>query len=178
MIPVPCGLSVYNTRNSRFQLPLQEKSVHHTRMDAWADELHLILLKMAGRINRPEIDAAFLARAKVKLDRALFPLLSRIGVQAPIGIVELAALTGRDHSTVSRQVAKLEALGLVERAPHHKDRRMRLLRPTAAGKTMLDKLSRVRRRMIGQHFADWTEAERHLFLSFLKRAFDERTAKS
>jgi DNA-binding MarR family transcriptional regulator len=145
-------------------------------MDDWSDELHRVLLRMAGLVNRPDADAAFLARAKVKLDRALFPLLSRVGVEGPIGTVELAALTGRDHSTVSRQVAKLEAMGLVERAPHAKDRRVRLLRPTAAGQTLLDKFRRVRRKMIGEHFADWTEAERQVFLSLLKRAFDKRIA--
>jgi len=145
-------------------------------MDQWADELHLILLKMAGLMNRPDVDAAFLARAKVKLARALFPLLSRIGIEGPIGTVELAAQTGRDHSTVSRQVARLEALGLVERATDEKDRRVRLLRPTSAGEKVLDKFSRVRRKLIGEHFADWTEAERQIFLSLLKRAFNKSTA--
>ena len=33
----------------------------------------------------------------------------------PIGIVELADRAGRDYTTVSRQVAKLESLGLVRR---------------------------------------------------------------
>jgi DNA-binding MarR family transcriptional regulator len=142
-------------------------------MDDWADEFHRIMLRMAGLMNRPDIDAAFLARTKVKLDRALFPLLSRIGVEGPIGTVELAALTDRDHSTVSRQVAKLEALGLVERALNEKDRRIRHLKPTAAGRAMLDKFSKVRRKMIGEHFAGWTEEDRQAFLSYLKRAFNK-----
>src|SRR5262245_65642803 len=106
-------------------------------MEDWADELHVIMLRMLGAMNRPDVDAAFVARAGVKLDRALFPLLSRIGIEGPIGTVELAALTGRDHSTVSRQVAKLEALGLVERATAERDRRGRLLKPKAAGEGRL-----------------------------------------
>jgi DNA-binding MarR family transcriptional regulator len=147
-------------------------------MDDWADEFHMIMLKITGAINRPDIDADFVARAGVKLDRALFPLLSRIGVEGPIGTVELAALTGRDHSTVSRQVAKLEALGLVQRATAEKDRRVRLLTPTAAGEAMLEEFRKTRRAIIGEHFADWTEDERQVFLSLLRRAFGKWTADS
>jgi DNA-binding MarR family transcriptional regulator len=147
-------------------------------MDDWADELHLIMLRMAGWMNRPDVDAAFVARAGVKLDRALFPLLSRIDIEGPIGTVELAALTGRDHSTVSRQAAKLEALGLVKRTTAEKDRRVRLLTPTAAGEAMLEEFRKTRRAMIGEHFADWTEDERRILLSLLKRAFGKRTAGS
>jgi hypothetical protein len=60
-------------------------------MDDWADELHVTMLQIVGAVNRPDIDADFIARAGVKLDRALFPLLSRIGIEGPIGTVELAA---------------------------------------------------------------------------------------
>ena len=45
------------------------------------------------------------------LDRALFPLLVGIERRGPIGVGDLADLAGRDYSTVSRQVAKLESLG-------------------------------------------------------------------
>jgi DNA-binding MarR family transcriptional regulator len=145
-------------------------------MDDWADEFHVIMLRMLGAMNRPDVDAAFVARAGVKLDRALFPLLSRIGIEGPIGTVELAALTGRDHSTVSRQVAKLEALGLVERATAERDRRVRLLKPTAAGEAMLSEFRKVRREMIAEHFADWTEEERRIFLALLKRTCNKSAA--
>lgn len=42
----------------------------------------------------------------------------------PIGIVKLAERDGRDYTTVSRQVAKLESLGLVERRQSAADRRV------------------------------------------------------
>ena len=76
-------------------------------MADWSDEIHAVLLQLNGYMNRPDLDQAFLARAGVQLDRALFPLLTRIGRAHPISVVELASLVGRDHSTVSRQVAKL-----------------------------------------------------------------------
>lgn len=138
-------------------------------MTHWTDELHTILLQVSGVINRPDVDARFLARSGVKLDRALFPLLTRIGVAGPIGAVELAALVGRDHSTVSRQTAKLEELGLIERTPSSADGRIRLLRPSTAGKHMLSEFARTRRKLMEEHFKKWIPKERDQLLRLLKK---------
>ena len=72
--------------------------VHNARMSNWPDDIHAVLLQLNGYMNRPDLDQAFLARAGVKLDRALFPLLTRIGLYHPISVVELASLVGRNHS--------------------------------------------------------------------------------
>ena len=138
-------------------------------MTHWTDELHAILLQVSGVMNRPDVDARFLARTGVKLDRALFPLLTRIGVAGPIGAVELAALVGRDHSTVSRQTAKLEELGLVERSLSSSDGRVRLLQPSAAGRRMLAEFARTRRKMMEEHFKGWSAQERSHLLRLLKK---------
>jgi DNA-binding MarR family transcriptional regulator len=151
------------------ELLLATTSVHYARMSDWSDELHAVLLQLHGYMNRPDIDQAFLARAGVKLDRALFPLLSRIGRSRPIGVVELASLVGRGHSTVSRQVAKLEALGLVERQAAKGDQRVRLLEPSAAGWKMLDQFARARRRFLSNRLDGWTDEERSMLLDLLKR---------
>ena len=66
-------------------------------------------------MNRPQRDEALIREAGIPLDRALFPLLVGIERFGPIGVVELADRVGRDYTTVSRQVAKLESLGLAER---------------------------------------------------------------
>ena len=138
-------------------------------MRHWTDELHAILLEVTGVMNRPDIDARFLARTGVKLDRALFPLLTRIGAAGPIGAVDLAALVGRDHSTVSRQLARLEELGLVERSPSASDGRVRLLEPSAAGKRMLADFARTRRKLLEEHFKDWSAQERAQLIQLLKK---------
>ena len=137
-------------------------------MTHWTDELHAILLKITGLMNRPDIDARFLEQTGLKLDRALFPLLARIGVEGPIGAVELAAVVGRDHSTVSRQLAKLEELGLLERSPSAADGRVRLLKPSATGKRMLAEFSRTRRKLLEDLFRDWNAHERAQLLRLLK----------
>jgi DNA-binding MarR family transcriptional regulator len=138
-------------------------------MTHWTDDLHAILLQLTGVMTRPDVDTRFLARAGVKLDRALFPLLTRIGVAGPIGAVELAALVGRDHSTVSRQTAKLEELGLIERTPSETDGRVRLLRPSRAGKRMLANFARTRRKLMEDHFRDWSDQERKQLLHLLRK---------
>src|SRR5580658_3200787 len=78
--------------------------VHNTWMsiptDQWADQLHAVFLAMVGYFNRPEPDAMMIVAAGIKLDRALFPLLSRIGLAGKISVVELGHITGKDHSTV------------------------------------------------------------------------------
>jgi DNA-binding MarR family transcriptional regulator len=143
--------------------------VHNARMSDWSDEIHAVLLQLNGYMNRPDLDQAFLAHAGVKLDRALLPLLTRIGLSHPISVVELAHLVGRDHSTVSRQAAKLEALGLVERRAAKGDQRVRLLAPSAAGRTMLDQFSRARRKFLAKRLDNWTDEERRRLLELLGR---------
>jgi len=138
-------------------------------MSDWSDELHAVLLQLNGYMNRPDVDQAFLARAGVKLDRALFPLLTRIGLAHPINVVELANLVGRDHSVVSRQVAKLESMGLVERQAAKGDQRVRFLRPSAKGQTMLDQFAVARRTVLTERLDDWTEEERSMLLDLLER---------
>lgn len=150
-------------------LSLATDLVHNARMSDWSDELHAVLLRLNGYMNRPDLDQAFLARAGVKLDRALFPLLTRIGLSNPISVVELAGLVGRDHSTVSRQVAKLEALGLVERRTVEGDQRVRMLEPSAAGREMLNRFSVARRKFVDKRLGSWTDEERSALLDLLNR---------
>jgi DNA-binding MarR family transcriptional regulator len=147
--------------------------VHNTWMsiptDQWADQLHAVFLAMVGYFNRPEPDAMMIVAAGIKLDRALFPLLSRIGLAGKISVVELGHITGKDHSTVSRQVAKLERLGLVKRAPDPKDGRVSHLVPTADGEKLLGQLRTARRAAIRCWFADWSAADRKMLLTLLTR---------
>ena len=146
------------------------KFVHNARMTHWTDQLHGLLLKISADFNRPDVDAQFLDAVGVKLDRALFPLLSRIGVLGPTGTVDLADAVGRDHSTISRQVAKLEQLGLVERVASASDRRVRLLQPTAQGQAMVPKFAQTRRRLMEAHFKDWDPGQRDALIRLLEKA--------
>lgn len=124
----------------------------------WTQDLHLVLLRLTGLMSRSSIDSAFLSRSNLKLDRALFPLLVRIGSAPSISVGELADMIGRDHSTVSRQVSKLEKLGLVERSPAS-DQRMRTINSTPAGTGLLADIAAARRRVLEEAFAEWDRPE-------------------
>ncbi|MFZ0268339.1 MarR family winged helix-turn-helix transcriptional regulator [Caulobacter sp.] len=122
-------------------------------------ELHRSLIDIASTLNRPENDAALLQKAGLALERALFPLLVLVERLGPIGVVDLAGRVGRDHTTVSRQVARLEELGLVERRAGKVDRRVREAVITPKGKIATDALDAARGRMALELFEGWSQAD-------------------
>lgn len=133
-----------------------KKNVQDTHISSQqVRSLHDALIAIVRTINRPEPDEALIREAGIALDRALFPLLVAIERLGPIGIVDLADGVGRDHTTVSRQVARLESLGLAERQASATDARVRAARVTAKGKAMTDRLDAARERMARQVFASW-----------------------
>jgi len=118
-------------------------------------QLREALLDINGILNRPQPDAALIALAGVDLDRALFPLLVRVERRGPLGIVELAELVGRDYTTVSRQVAKLESLGLVGRRVNTQDARIKEAVITERGLAMTRALDGAREKVFTAVLADW-----------------------
>ncbi|WP_394779880.1 MarR family winged helix-turn-helix transcriptional regulator [Undibacterium sp.] len=134
--------------------------------------LHEALVDLVGFFNRPQPDQHLLKRADVSLDRALFPLLVRIGMRGPIGVVELAELAGRDHSTVSRQVARLEEMGLIIRSAGKTDQRVREAAVTEAGQLMVDQISEARNRLIDEALADWSNKDRAELARLVRKLAD------
>jgi DNA-binding MarR family transcriptional regulator len=118
-------------------------------------ELHRSLIDIVSIMNRPERDTELLARAGLSLERALFPLLVLVERLGPVGVVDLAGRVGRDYTTVSRQVARLEELGLVTRRSGATDKRVREALITAAGKAATDALDAAREEMAIGIFKDW-----------------------
>jgi DNA-binding MarR family transcriptional regulator len=133
--------------------------VQSAHINAQLRELHGALLEIVGVMNRPQRDEAMVREAGISLDRALFPLLVLVERLGPIGVVELADRVGRDYTTVSRQVAKLESLGLVDRKESSSDRRVREAVATASGKAMTDRVDAARERVGQAIFAAWDEQD-------------------
>jgi DNA-binding MarR family transcriptional regulator len=130
------------------------------------------LIDLTGVLNRPQPDTAVIKSAGVDLERALFPLLARIERRGPLGVVELAELAGRDYTTVSRQVAKLENLGLVKRGPGPKDRRITQAVVTARGRGVISALDAARERIVVNLFADWERDDVRQLARLLRRFAD------
>ncbi|HTV18131.1 MAG TPA: MarR family winged helix-turn-helix transcriptional regulator [Polyangiaceae bacterium] len=131
------------------------KSVQNAHLSKQIRALHGALIEIVSAMNRPQRDEAMIRAAGIPLDRALFPLLVGVERLGPIGVVELADRAGRDYTTVSRQVAKLESLGLVERREGASDRRVREAVVTAKGKAMTDRVDAARERMGRVIFDSW-----------------------
>jgi len=74
-------------------------------------------------------------------------------------VADLAEQVGRDQSTVSRQTAKLERLGLIKRRPGRVDQRAREALITAPGRRLVIDITKARRRLFDQLLSSWNEAD-------------------
>ncbi len=152
--------------------------VYNTHMDPLLRQLHEALLDLVGILNEPQRDAAMIAEAGIALDRALFPLLVRIERRGPLGVVELADISGRDHTTVSRQVAKLEELGLVTRQTAKHDKRARALAVTRKGLAMTKALDAARERRAAPVLRDWSLKDKQTLARLLTRLAHDAKANA
>jgi DNA-binding MarR family transcriptional regulator len=118
-----------------------------------------------------------LNEAGVNLDRALFPLLVRLARSGPLSVAGLADQVGRDHTTISRQLAKLESLGLIARPVGGADRRVRAAALTRAGDKIVRAISAARRRLLSRALAKWTPEDRAA-LAKLNRRFVDALAQT
>lgn len=121
--------------------------------------LHRSLVDLIVITNLPQRDEILLRESGITLDRALFPLLVGIQRFEPIGVVELADRAGRDHSTISRQVAKLAELGLVDRRPSSGDRRVKEAVLTTEGRRFTESLDAARQRLSIPVFDNWSDRD-------------------
>lgn len=134
--------------------------------------LHGALIDIVSAMNRPQRDEQMVREAGISLDRALFPLLVGIERLGPIGVVDLADRVGRDYTTVSRQVAKLESLGLVAREASAADRRVREAVVTSKGKAMTDAVDLARERIGAQIFASWEDHDVEKLVRLMRKFAD------
>jgi DNA-binding MarR family transcriptional regulator len=141
--------------------------VHHTRD---LDALATALIELIGFLNSPQRDDVLLQEAGVDLDRALFPLLVRLGFSGPLSVAALADQAGRDHTTISRQLSRLESLDLIARLDGAADRRVRKARLTEAGEAVVQAITGARRRLLSRALAGWSKTDREQ-LALLNRRF-------
>ena len=156
-------------------MPSRDK-VQNTHMDGLIRQLHGAVIDLVGVINRPQGDTILLREAGLALDRALFPLLVVIERRGPIGVGELADRVGRDYTTVSRQVAKLESLALVARRTSPADRRVNEAVVTDRGRVMTDAIDAARERLVRSMLSAWSEQDLEDLTRLLRRFADDMMA--
>jgi DNA-binding MarR family transcriptional regulator len=100
---------------------------------------------------------AVAARVHPDLDAAAYPLLVRIGKDPGIRSSELADHVGVGRATISRQVRRLEDLGLVSRRPDPDDSRGQQLELTPEGARRLTEAQEARRAWLRSALSSWDE---------------------
>lgn len=149
-----------------------EKRVQDTHISHQMKALHMALISIVSVMNKPQNDERMIEQAGIRLDRALFWVLVGIERLGPIGVVELAERSGRDYTTISRQIAKLEGLGLVTRQESAADRRVREAVISPTGKVMTDRIDAARERMGQVIFNDWQTDEIDDFVRLIRKFAD------
>jgi DNA-binding MarR family transcriptional regulator len=132
-------------------------------------QLREALLVITGVLNRPQPDAL----RGVDLDRALFPVLARVERRGPLAIGELADLCGRDYTTVSRQITRLEEMGLVNRREHSEDARVTQVVITRKGRTITSALDGAREKIITSLLGGWNQKDVATLARLLRKLADE-----
>ncbi|MGY1619997.1 MarR family winged helix-turn-helix transcriptional regulator [Geodermatophilus sp. SYSU D00691] len=105
------------------------------------------------------IQARLAAELHPDLDGASYGLLALLQDAGPLRASDLVNRLGLDKSTVSRQVAGLVALGLVDRAADPEDGRAQVLTPSAEGSARLARIREARRARWEADMADWPASD-------------------
>lgn len=154
------------------------KKVQNTHIGRQIRHLHCSLLDIVSLINRPQLDEVLIKEAAIPLERALFPLLVVIDKFGPIGVVDLADRVGRDYTTVSRQIAKLESLDLVARKADATDRRIRETAISPKGKAMTRAVDAARERLGRRIFQTWNPRDFDELVRLMRKCADAIKDKS
>jgi len=133
------------------------------------NEIFKALIDLVSIINRPDRDKKMVATAGVNLEAASFRVFVGIGHLQPTSVGDLANMMGKNYSSVSRQIDKLETAGLVHTYPSSSDSRIRVSELTKYGKEVIAMINISRERAMIEALADWTLEERSDLLNHLRR---------
>lgn len=133
--------------------------------DAATHALERELSVLFGRARSVSLTLA--ARVHPELDAACYALLLHLGDVGPVRAADVVERTGLDKSTISRQIARLEELGLVERVADPHDGRARLVQLTGVGTRRLDTVRADRRARLRAVLDKWPTDEITTFSALL-----------
>jgi DNA-binding MarR family transcriptional regulator len=135
-----------------------------------AEEIGGQLVRLVRLIER--VQAHYQAEHPDAVDRATYLLLVHLAKDGARRAGALAEAVHSDPSTVSRQVAHLVQLGLVERVADPADGRATLLVATDEGRRVFEENRQMRNRRIAGLIAQWGDDDRRTFARLLTRFTD------
>ncbi len=145
------------------------------RDDADVARIEQALITLVRRSNHPRRHLQIVRQARVDIDRSTYVLLARLADAKRGRVSDLAGELGVDMSTVSRQVARAEAQGLLRRTADRNDARATTLELTGEGRRILLRVRRARRTWLEsvlETFAPGERRELAALLGRLARALD------
>lgn len=133
------------------------------------DGLLRLELELAVLLRRANASSAAMARRlHPGLEASAYELISLIGRQDGVRASDLAAHVGVGRGTISRQLHRLGALGLVDRSPDPDDFRGQLLSLTPDGERLLRDAREARRAYLHDALRDWPAPDVAAFASHLE----------
>lgn len=136
------------------------------------NEIFKAVIDLVSIMNRPDRDKKMIANAGVNLEAAAFRVFVGIVHLQPTSVGDLAAMMGKNYSSVSRQIDKLETAGLVHTYPSSSDSRIRVSELTKYGEEINTMISLTRERIMGEALADWALEEKNGLLNNLRRLIE------
>lgn len=118
-----------------------------------AESVERELALMFRRARNLSTSAA--AQVHEELDSASYSLLLMVDDAGSLRGMDVVDRTGLDKSTVSRQIATLVDLDLLERVPDPDDGRARQIQLSASGRERLAQARRKRRKHLHAEFVQW-----------------------
>lgn len=157
-------------------MPVNERAVvgEYPEQDAREDGATAIERELSVLFARARsFSLTFAAQVHPELDSASYALLLRLTDIEPTRAAEVVDCTGLDKSTVSRQIARLEELSLVERVIDPTDGRARLIQLTEEGRTRLQKVRADRGMQLRAKFTSWSTEDISAFGRLLAKLNDD-----
>lgn len=105
-----------------------------------------------------------------------FSILNLIELNPQMSQKELASHSSVEPASFGESLVRLEGKGLIAREPDARDRRAKVVRLTAAGKAMLDRMVAQVHAMERHYASNLTEAEQARLLQLLEKLNGERRA--
>lgn len=132
------------------------------------NELINSLVSIVSFFNRTDRDRAFVKVAGINLEATSFQLFVTIGRMQPTNVSDLANMLGKSHSSVSRQIDKLEQKKLVETRDSEKDARIRTVELSKQGQEITEVINQTRLKEVDAVLSKWTDGEKQQLVADLE----------
>lgn len=103
------------------------------------------------------------------LEPGAYGLMLRVALEGGARATDLAAYLGIGKPTISRQLATLERLGLIERSRDSEDARAQVVTLTAAGAQQVEQVRAARRDHVHSLLSGWSDDDVELLAGLLGR---------